>query len=187
VPEGPEALLSERESRALAYFRNSKQAALAPSLNAKLFELWLNGCDCAEIHRLNDTLSLGQIVNARVMGEWDRRRDEHAAKLLEETAGRFRQVTLESVGFVADMLAAANKLHGDSFKRYLQSGNPSDLPALAVDSLAAYQKAVDLMMKLTGQDKQSKVVVEATHRVEAARQPLNAAESASNLKRLRGR
>lgn len=188
APPEPESLLSPRERAALAYFRASpNMRALDASFNSRLFELWLNGCDCAEIHRLNPALALGQVVAARVSGEWDRRREEHQSRLLDETSDRVKQVQLESVGFVANLMAAANKMHGDSVKAFLQTGDPADLGALRIDSLSAYQKAVDLLMKLTGQDKQVKVLADVTHRVAGAQKPLTATESADSLKRLRGR
>lgn len=149
--------LDERERQALAKWKLSTHPALSPDLNAKLFRLFLNGKSTHEIHRINSQYSLGQIVDARIKGEWDRRSQEHLDELLTGVKLRVQQVTLETIDFFADLIAAANTMHGDAIKKYLQTRNPDDLGKLRIDSLDGYKKAIELFQKLTGQDKQSNV------------------------------
>jgi hypothetical protein len=132
---------------------------LAPTVQAQLFNLYLNGSSCEEIQRLNPNFSLGMIARAKVDGLWDERREAHVRELLETVRERVQQVQLESVSFTADLLASANKMFGDRLKRYIQTGDPNELGDLKIDSLKQYKDAVDLLLKLTGQDRENKMTV----------------------------
>jgi hypothetical protein len=178
-------LLNERERAALAFWRGSDQAALAPSLNAKLFQLFLQGKGTEEIRRLNPQLSLGQIVAARVEGEWDARRKEHLDDLLNETSTRVKQVTMETADFVCDLLAVANREHGDKLRRYLQTGDAKELNGLRVESFSDLKNAIAALQALTGQDKQKKLSIsgEIIHS-EASEKKTPTAEQASAVLRL---
>lgn len=179
--------LNDRELQALHRFRSSQQAPLAPDTQAKLFKLFLNGKTTSEIQRLNPQFTFGQIVNARVMGEWDRRFNEHLDELLNNTASRVRQVTMESINFVCDLLSVTHQMHSDRIKKFLQTGDPSELGTLQINSLQGYKQGVELLQKLTGQDKQQNVKVDGTitHKAEApshANQP--SPEEAANILQL---
>lgn len=162
--------LDDREQYALTRWQNSNHPPLAPETQARLFKLFLNGKSTHEIHRLNSQFSLGQIVHARIKGEWDRRAEQHLDELLNGVKARVQQVTLESITFVADLLAAANQMHGEAIKKYLQSGNPDDLGALQIQTLDGYRKAVELLQKLTGQDKQQKGEMTVVHKADESMQ-----------------
>lgn len=175
--------LDEREQAALRYFQRSRQTSLSADTNAKLFRLFLSGKSTHEIHRLNQQFSLGQIVHARVKGEWDRRYQEHLDELLDSTQKRVMQVTMESINFVADLLTAANAMHGDAIKKYLQTRNPADLGELQIKNLQGYKMAVELLQKLTGQDKTTKVggEVVVTHKNEQPSNNVPSAEEAAEI------
>lgn len=186
--------LSEKEQYAYRYWCNSNQPAVAPSLNAKLFQLFLNGKGCEEILRLNNNLSLGQIVAARVDGKWDERRDDHLDALLAQTSLRVQQVTLETADFVCDLFAVANREHGDKLRRYLQTGNELELGDFRITSLHGFKQAIEILQKLTGQDRQTSTKVniqgEVFHRPDpilSVARPPAPAEAASALKLLLGR
>lgn len=155
--------LSESEKYALDYFKKNyckgdvNSFPLAPSLQEKLFTLFLNGKSFAEIRKINPNLSLGQIVFAAVDGKWNQQRQEYLATLLEKSRQRLQQVACEGVSFVADQLSAAHKMYGDNLQRYLQSGNPADLGGFGVTTHKQYRDACELLLKLTGQDKQSTI------------------------------
>jgi hypothetical protein len=151
--------LSQSEAVAYKVWRDSNTPALAPSLNAQLFNLFLQGKGCDEIVRMNPGLRLGQVVAARVEGDWDRRREEHLDRLLTETSLRVQQTTLETADFVCDLLAVANKEHGEKLRRYLQTGSKSELGDFKIESLSGLKSAIEVLQKLTGQDKQQKMVV----------------------------
>jgi hypothetical protein len=189
--EKAKSYLNQRELAAYSYFCNSKQPALAPALNAKLFQLFLNGKSTDEIHRLNPQLSLGQIVSARIEGRWDERREEHLDQLLTSTSMRVQQITLETADFVCDLFAVANREHGDKLRRYLQTGDEKELGDFRITSLAGFKTAIEILQKLTGQERQTtqKVhgAVEVVHRPDpilSVARPPAPAEAADVLKKL---
>lgn len=160
--------LTAKEAAALRLFERSQRAEIAPDTAGRMFQLFLQGNTCERIHNLNTGFLLGQIVHARIKGEWDRLKDEYLKDLLELTRVRAMQSTLESTNFVADMLAVANLEFGEKLRRFMLTRNPADLGDLRIDSLKDYKDAVTLLQALTGQDKQSKVAGEVviTHRAD---------------------
>ncbi len=178
----PVERLSPEERKAYKLYVQKNDPPLSPSVQAQLFSLYLNGTSCEEIAKLNPNFSLGMIVRARVEGLWDERRDAHLESLFSGVRERVQQVQMESVVFTSDLLSSANKMFGDKLKKYLQTGDERELGALRIDSLKQYRDAVDLLMKLTGQDKkievtgQTKTVVEFTG-------PVSPKDAAALLKR----
>lgn len=151
VVKSPTDPLSIKEKAALDYFRQQRQSELAPSFSAKLFVLFLNGKSCDEIRRLNPALTLGQIVDARVRGEWDRRKVECVDDLLTSAADRVRQVSLETVSVICDLLAAKNSAYRDKILKFMQSGNEDDIKDLGALGIGGYRQLLDVLQKLTGQ------------------------------------
>lgn len=184
--------LSERELAAYKNWQNSRYPALAPDTQGKLFQLFLNGKSCEAIRALNPQFTLGMIVNARITGQWDRLYQEHIDDLLNNTKMRATQAQLESINFVSDLLSATNRMHGEKIAKYLQTGNEKDLGDLQITTLTGYKTAVELLQKLTGQDKQQKVTgdLTITHKADdsmsAGRAP-NSEEAADILKMLLGK
>jgi hypothetical protein len=150
-------LLSPEEARAYRIYLKKNDPPLAPRIQAELFSLYLNGSSTEEIAALNPNFNLGMIVRAKVDGLWDLRRQEHLDHLLSTVKDRALQVQLESVVLTSDMLASANKMFGNKFKKFLQTGDDKELGTLKIDSLKQYRDAVDLFMKLTGQDKKMEI------------------------------
>lgn len=130
---------------------------MSAGLAVQMFQLYLNGSTLRQIWEVNKGLQFGQVVAAAVGGEWHRLREEHLLYLERTTDLRARQAVSEGVAFVGDLMAAANKLHGESTRRYLQSGNPEDLGPFGVGSIRQYKELVELMLKLSGLDKANKV------------------------------
>lgn len=144
--------LSPREAHAYSVWKGTDKPLIGPTLNSQLFQLYLNGKTTEEIRRLNPQLALGEIVAAKVEGRWDDRRDDHLDALLSETAKRVQQATLETVDFVCDLLAVANKEHGDKLRRYLQTGNANELGEFKIDNLPQLKATIEVLQKLSGQD-----------------------------------
>lgn len=119
-----------------------------------MFELYLNGSTCDEIVKINNNqFTLGQVLEVRVRDSWDDKREKHLSDLYGGIREKVKQTQMEAVAFTSDLLAAAHKQYGQKLKRYLQSGDEKDLGTLSLSGLQSYQKAVDILMKLTGQDK----------------------------------
>jgi hypothetical protein len=178
--------LNDREVGAYKYFMASKKPSLAPALNARLFQLFLNGKGCEEIRRLNQSLGLGEIVAARIQGDWDRLRLDHQTRLLEETSLRVQQSTLETAEFVCDMLAVANREHGDKMRLYLQSGNPEDLGEFRIKSIQGLKFAIEALQKLTGQERTQTINVKGkvSHTTAPAAIDITSAKASQILKYL---
>lgn len=156
--------LTPTERAAYEQYLEKGAPPLSPAAMANLFELYLNGNSCEDIAKLNKNFTLGMIARAKVDGLWEERRQAHVRSLLEGVRERVQQVQLESVMFSADLLAAANKLYGDRLKRFLQTGDERELGDLSITSLKQYREAVELLMKLTGQERESKVTVKGEQR-----------------------
>lgn len=176
--------LSAEELTAYKSWVDRHDPPVAVVTQLKFFELYLNGNSCLAIQKLNNNWHLGAIVSCAVQGQWEIKRQEHIASLLDGARQRIQQVTLESVNFLADVLAAANKQHGLKLKKFLQSGNEQDLGDLSINSLKQYREAVEMLMKMTGQD--SKKTAEITHhhtveQVPAAATPINSIQAAKLL------
>lgn len=156
-----------------AYEDYAGKPSLAPSVQMQLYQLYLNGKSCDEIVRLNPNFNLGMVVRARVENLWDEKREAHIAQLLEGVRERVQQAQLEAVNFACDLLSAVHKLQGDKLKKYLQTGNAEELEGLGGNlSLKTYKDVIELLLKLTGQDKDNKKQVTGEvlhkHTVEAA-------------------
>lgn len=162
--------LTQKEVNAYKTWQTANKQSIPASVNAGLFALFLQGSTVEEIQDLNPMYSLGEIVAARVHGDWDERREEHLSKLLDKVGKRVLQVTLESADFMADVIAVAALEHGEKLKRYIQTKNPAELGSFRVKNLKELKEAVEVLQKLTGQDKQSvsisKVQGEVKHTVE---------------------
>jgi hypothetical protein len=161
--------LSPEELEAYTRYVEEGRPPLAQSVNGQLFNLYLNGKNCKEIAAINPNLSLGLIVRAKIEGFWDEKRESHLADLLEGVRERVQQTQLEAVVFASDLMSAIHKFNGEKLKKYLQTGNPDDLAGVEMNfNLKTYSTVVELLMKLTGQDKNNnKSEVLHKHTVEA--------------------
>lgn len=163
--------LSESELYAYQYFQNKykndpKKASinqpLSPEIREQLFSLFLNGKTLAEIWRLNQKFSLGQIVDSAVTGDWNKLRQEYLVTIQERAQSRMRQVACESVDFIADHIAATHKFQGDKIRKYLQTGNKDDLDGINLGSLQQYKALIEMLVKITGNDQPKPQTIKET-------------------------
>jgi hypothetical protein len=156
----PEDNLTTLEREAYDKWRRGPdQTPLSPVVALKMYELFLLGHSCDDIVRTNDNkFGLGMIVHARVMHDWDRRRQSYLDQMYEDAGAVIRQRQIESAFFLSDVMAVAHKEFGSKLKAYLQTGDPEHLKKLdlKVTSLTSYKMAVDALMKVTGQEKPNK-------------------------------
>lgn len=145
--------LTIRERVAYEDYVQKGLPSIAPATQAQFLALFLRGKGCEEIHSLNSSFPLGAIVKARVDGDWDRRLEDYRETLLTGVQEKITQIEFESIGFLTDLLAAAHKQQGDKLKKYLQSGDPSQLGDLQITSIKNYKEVLELLMKATGQEK----------------------------------
>jgi hypothetical protein len=160
VKERALKLLPEEEKQVLEDFRKSGKPGLAPTTSSAFFELYLNGNSVYEIQKMNKVFDLGAIIDAKVKYGWDEMKDRYVGELQAKAMARLVQVQSESVGFLADVLAAAHKKHGTALKRYLQTGDTRDLEGFDINNITSYSKSIEALLKITGQDNKKKVQVE---------------------------
>lgn len=170
--EQKEALLTERELREYRVYQRLNRPPMAPSTQAQLFQLFLNGNGCEEIVRLNPNgFALGAVVRARIENDWDLKRQEHQEQLMLRVRERVQQVTLETIERVSNEMAASNKLINDKVKKFLQTGDPAELNGTSIGNVRHLKEMVEMLQKLTGQDaKKTQTVggtIEHRHTVEA--------------------
>ena len=127
---------------------------LAPSTALSFFELFLNGSDLKEVHRLNKAFPYEAVLWAYVKYNWEVQKTEYMQKQMEQIRMKVVKATMDTTSLVTNLLAAAQKKHGDKLKKYLQTGNEADLgDALNVRSINDLLKTAEALQKITGQDK----------------------------------
>jgi hypothetical protein len=160
------APLTDREKVALEVYEQRGGARIAPATQAQFYSLFLRGKTCDEIADINKGFALGAIIKARVEGDWDRKLDEYRESLFKGVRERLQQIELESVGFLTDMLAAAHRQQGDKLKKYIQTGDESELGDMKISSIKNYKEVLELLIKATGQERQQ--TIEHRHHVTAS-------------------
>lgn len=156
--EQAQAVLTVPEYNMLTAYMERGGHQLAAETAVRFFELYLNGSDCAEIHRLNKPFPFEAILWARIKYEWDKKKDEITIALTEKTKEKAVKAALETTGLLSDMLIAASKKHGDKLKKYIQTGNEEDLgDSMSIDNIASLIRAVEGLQKITGADRIQKI------------------------------
>jgi len=136
---------------------------LSPVTSTNMFELFLNGSDAHEIHRLNSAFPLGGILDAQIRYKWTAARDADALERQSKLRDTVMRAQVATTELMSDMLVAANKQHSDKLKKFIQTGNEKDLDgALNIESLQSLMKVAEGLLKITGQDRVSKVKTENT-------------------------
>lgn len=165
VPFGDKAraLLSDDQFGDLQLYINSSGSELALSTAQTFFELFLHGNNVDEIHRLNSTFPKAAIQWSRIKYDWDKLREDHMYNLHQSTMQKVMKAQLDATSLIADVLSATSKKHGDKLKKFLQSGNEKDLKgALDISNINQLTKMTEALTKITGQDKNTKIVEEKT-------------------------
>lgn len=171
--EQKEAKLTERELREYRIYMRLKQPPMAESTQKAFFELFQNGINCEEVHKLNPHgFSLGAIVRARIENDWDIKREEHQRRLLEATRPALQQTQLEVVDALRLELVASMKYRRDKILRYMQTGDENEIVGLGIGTLKHMKEVAQVLLPLTGQDaKKSKVEGVIEHRHSTTDQP----------------
>lgn len=166
-------ILNKTELDAFLEWEASEELPLSPIAGARLYDRFLHGSTCVEIAALNPGISLGHIVQARLTQEWDRRRDEYVDDLMKVTEQKHKQVALETINFVSDLLSANNARFNNKLQRYLKSGQEKDLEDLAMN-LKQFKEMSELHHKLLSTQTEKRTVVSGevvhTHRQEPQEQ-----------------
>jgi hypothetical protein len=158
VPEGKR--FSKREWRAYETHKHGLanprpgqiENQVSPIDAAQMFEIFLHGGSCTQIEKQWRKYKLGAIVKAAIEYQWHEKRQEYLEHLHRDAVERGRQAVAESVGFTADLLAVAHKRWGQKLRRYLATGDESELDGFEIRSIDQYRKVVQTFLELTGHD-----------------------------------
>lgn len=186
LPEKLTQVLSADEQKAYAKYLQEKRPPLSPKTASELFELFLNGSTCQEIAALNPGFGLGIIVRARVDFGWDEKREEYLTNLYQKAREKVQKNQLEAVDFVGNAMAVYHKLWNTKFKKFLQTGNESELGDFKSMTPAQYKSICELLLKLTGQENvtKSKVSGEIVHKIETPTNRAISPKEAADLLKL---
>lgn len=162
-------VLSPREKSAVELYENSPESnvGLSPKTSSEFLQLYLAGYITEEIQKMNPGFKLGIIVKARIDHEWDRHKQEYIETLMTQTRETVLKTQLEAVRFSTDGMAVHQRVLGNAFKKYLQTGQLEDLGVHKDQiNIRNYKEYVTLFMQLTGQDGKKQVTAEVTHKTE---------------------
>lgn len=123
---------------------------LSATLQAQLFNLFLQGNSYEQIQKVNPDLRLGEIVRAGVSSDWHNRRLLYLEGMLQGVRLRTQQTLGEGADFLADFLTAFHKLYGSKLKTYIQTGDERVLGDLKPTNLSQYRMVLDLLLRTSG-------------------------------------
>jgi len=158
----PRDLLTDEERAELKKYETTVLAAdprrtLAAVTATKFYALYLQGYSTKEIQELNPSFPLGMIIHARIKYNWDDAQDKHVKDLMDRVRDKVLLTQLESAHYLTDVLTAIHKLNGTKIKKFIQTGDEAELKGLHISTLMNYAKTFELIVKLTGQDRDKKV------------------------------
>lgn len=188
-PDAPRPLLTQREAYALRYHEDHGGALLSESLADRMYVLYRRGMSCEDIRTTFKCYSLGQVVDARLRYRWDVRREEDDRQHEKGIAGTARRAQLDAVQYVTELMSATQAVNQAKIRTFLATMNPADLGDLALTP-KGYQEAANLLLKLTGQDREARPgrdeaarpgVVSVQAAVAQAVKPMDPAEAAKAL------
>lgn len=136
---------------------------LAPDTIASLFQLYLNGSSFEEIHRLNKAFPVESIYWASIKHDWEGQKQVYINSLQDGIRDKVIKAQLETTELLSTMLSAANKKNGDKLKKFLQTGDSTELKdTLNIENLGQLLKIVEGLQKLVqpGDAKQQKATVD---------------------------
>ena len=184
LPEKVEKNLSPVEKSAYLKYVKDDKPSLSAKTSAEFFELFLTGSSCEEISKLNPAFGLGIIVKARIEHNWDGQKEDYTNALFSNIKEKIERNQLEAIEFSHLSMAVFHKLWTTKFKKFIQTGDESELGEQKGMSFKVYRDISENILKLTGQDKKQQVVSgEIVHRVEApVNKPVSSKEAANILK-----
>lgn len=174
--------LDDRERGAYKYFVQNEVRGVPEANQEEMFRLYQRGSSCEEIRRLFTHFSLGQIVAARVMWNWDERKGAAVKNLQIEVPAKVETVQLETQEFLANLLHASHRRFNDALKLYIATGDVQHLNAAGVPlpkSMKELRDLTELYMKTSGTDTK-RVEVKHSGQVQHVATRVSAAE-ASNI------
>ena len=115
---------------------------------AQLFDLYMSGKTYKEIAKLS-SITLCIVLYLSEQFDWHGKKMTHFNDLIAGMTDKLTQIKLETTNTLNTTISAMNKYFGDSFNKYLQTGNKEVMEGVDTKLLVQYYKAVDTLSKLT--------------------------------------
>lgn len=128
------------------------RAGLTTDQALRFYDLFLQGCSCEEISRLNPELELGAIVEARLVHNWDMEKSSYVNNMMVHIREQSQKNYMESIKFLGNVLTTVHMRFEDKLKKYFQTRDEKDLGEFADVDMKEYRHNLDLFFRLTGQD-----------------------------------
>lgn len=144
--------LSSIEAEAYDKWLSNDRSSLSITTAAKFYELFLQGCSCEEIARLNQGVDLGAIIDARLKYDWDKEKSIYITNLMSQIREQTQKNYMESVKFLGNVLTTVHMRFEEKLKKYFQTKDEADLGEFALTDMKEYRHNLDLFFRLTGQD-----------------------------------
>lgn len=136
--------LQPRELAALRHFCASDQAPLAVETQEGLLRLYLRGKTTESIRTIFPRYTLGQIVQARVVGRWDEAVEEMWRQVRARAVGAELDVVAQTKEFTADLLMATVQFLHPRIQRFIATGDVSELEGVRVEKVGDLKRILDI-------------------------------------------
>lgn len=132
-----------------------------------MLNLFVNGSTCLEIQNLNQGITEKDVVYCRVRNRWDEQRDEYVQSLTQKIKIKLLNQKLESLDHVTNVLQAYHKSENEQLLRYIQTGKEEDRPKTWINGSSTYKATIEILQKLTGEDRVQKIKTEQNINVQS--------------------
>lgn len=157
--ENKNKILANLSPMELALLEEAKQEGTKPvaaSLAAQFYELFLEGFTCKEIAKQNPVFTEKDILFCREKYAWDQSKEEYAQILKTRIHEKLAKNKLETVEFITNMMSITHRDYNKQAQKYIQTGKEDDKPDTWIKNSSSYKAVVEILQKVTGEDKITK-------------------------------
>lgn len=133
---------------------------ISPVLAEQMYNLYLEGYSCYEIAKQNKSLSEEDILHCRYKYKWDELKDNYIMDRQKQITERLLKSKMESVEYLVNLLSVTHKANKEQILKYIQTGKEEDKPKDLLLGPSGYKSVIEMIQKITGEDRQSKVQVD---------------------------
>jgi hypothetical protein len=164
---------TESERNALVKAEEEGVRPISPTLAAGMFQLFLEGYSCAEIAKNNKPFKEGEILFLRKKFNWDSEKNKYVQDLNVQIRDKLMKQKLESLEFLTNMLSVTHRAGKEKMLKYLQTGDPKDLPETWVSGPKSYKDVLEAIQKLTGEDRISRQEIKSESNIKVTTEQPN--------------
>ena len=159
--------LSSRELELYEDAVNNGARPISASLSKEMLNLFVAGSTCLEIQNLNQGITEKDVVYCRVRNRWDEQREEYVQSWTQKIKLKLLNQKLESLDHVTNIIQAYHKSENEQLLRYIQTGKEEDKPKTWIHGSKSYKETIEILQKLTGEDRVQKIKTEQNINVQS--------------------